>query len=954
MAGFGLGIVISLTMQSAAFCSLSSFAGAPSRCARRLITFFFAGVALAGWEAAAADEPPGIVEAPASLSVTAGGIASFRVVATGAAPLAYQWFHDAQPIPGATNAILVLDQLKVPQAGLYAAAVSNTSGRVTTASAMLEISPSTATPIVDLSFHGDARLDGEPTALLPLPDGRVLLAAGMRGALVRLLSDGRLDTTFAAGTPHEPFAAFDSGFIRQLVAQPDGKILAAGYFADYQEIARPGLVRINVDGTVDATFLPAIGSALEPSKLRPANEVFAIALQTDGKVLAHDGNHRLIRLLSDGSRDLGFSPASLNGGVCTAFALAADGRIYVAGFTPTSVARLLPDGTEDLLYPRRPIDLANGGRLFALDDGRLLVNSSKVSGPAIPGVHIIPIEYTLARWLADGSIDLTFPSTMANLLTPPARDGSVFLPQGLLINADGSKTQLNLGNLSYDNRGNTPSYLPAFAPDGRIYLTGQFSFYDGVVTSRVVRLNRVAASATVVSAAPRLLAAWSESPTVAIGDAVVFHAAAIGPGPLTYEWRQGNGSSDRTATPDYAFAPGYLNETADWSVRVLNAAGEARSQSFHVEVQPATLRVVEQPARVSLSSGREAGLHVTFAKGSVPTGEIWRRDGAVLPTTRRSDQGYPVADVVNDVAYLNFGIAGPALAGSYTVTVTNALGQTATSAPIVVTVDDNSRFVNLSTRAFVGSGDQAAVLGLVIPPGRMRSVVLRGIGPTLANFGVLNALADARLELFDSTGRRMAVNDDWTDFIPHRTFADIGAFPLAAGSRDAVIDCGLSPGAYTVRLSAPAGVTGVGLVELYESDNISERLLNLSSRVFVGPNATPAIAGFVIRGSVAKRVLVRAVGPGLTAFGVAGALADPRLEIRDAAGAVVAANDDWQEQTAAASIGAAMASAGAFSLTSGSRDAALVVSLPAGNYTALVSAANAGQGIVLLEVYELP
>ena len=897
---------------------------------------------------------PAITQSPIDVTTTAGGVASFRVTATGTAPLAYQWFHDAQPVAGATSAILVLDQLAASQAGRYFVTVGNSLGTATSSFATLFILPQTLPSIVDPTFHGDARLDGTPTAVLQLGDGRVLLAGGLQARLVRLQSDGRIDAGFATGAPNAPFAANDDGFIRQLVAQPDGRVLAAGYFADYEGIPRPGLVRLNADGTADTAFVPAIDPDPVFPKGRTSSEVLRVALQADGKILVHDGQHRLTRLLPDGRRDNGFTPTVLASGFCGSFDLAADGRIYVALFTPAVVARLMPDGSEDPTLVRRSISYDVYVRLDALSDGKLLVALGKQSSLAIPGTHVFPVDYSTMRWLTDGSADAAFSVLPTISGTPPAPDGTLFLADGTLVNPDGSTSSLNLGIPPYNNQGQPAPYLRAFAPDGRIYLAGFFSFYNGVVTSRVVRLNRVAASATVAPAAPRLLTAWSESLTVAIGDTVVLHAAAIGPGPLTYEWTGAGGVTARTPAPTYAFTPGYVIETADWTVRVLNAAGEVTSLPFHVTVVPATLRIVEQPTRVSLATGREADVHVALAHGSGAGNEIWRRNGVVLPVTRRSDLGYPAADVIDDVAHLDLGLAGPGLAGTYTVTVTNALGQTVTSAPIVVTLDDNSRFVNLSTRALVGPGEQAAILGLVIPPGEMRGMVLRGIGPTLSNFGVAGALADARLEVFNSTGRRVAANDDWTDFLPHRTFADVGAFELSAGSRDAVIDIGFSPGSYTVRLSAPPGVTGVGLIELYESDNVSDRLINVSSRVFVGPGATPAIAGFAIRGLVAKRVLVRAVGPGLGAFGVAGALVNPRLEMRDAAGALVAVNDDWQDQPAAQSVAAAAASAGAFALAPGSKDAALVVTLPAGNYTALVSAADGGNGVTLLEVYEVP
>jgi hypothetical protein len=129
--------------------------------------------------------------------------------------------------------------------------------------------------------------------------------------------------------------------------------------------------------------------------------------------------------------------------------------------------------------------------------------------------------------------------------------------------------------------------------------------------------------------------------------------------------------------------------------------------------------------------------------------------------------------------------------------------------------------------------------------------------------------------------------------------------------------------------------------------------MNFSARAFVRTNES-INAGFALRGAASKRVLLRAAGPALGALGVARALANPRLELRDETGRLVAANDDWQNQADAIGIASAFASVGAFAFGSGSRDAALVITLPAGNYSAVVTGADGEPGVALVEVYELP
>jgi hypothetical protein len=188
------------------------------------------------------------------------------------------------------------------------------------------------------------------------------------------------------------------------------------------------------------------------------------------------------------------------------------------------------------------------------------------------------------------------------------------------------------------------------------------------------------------------------------------------------------------------------------------------------------------------------------------------------------------------------------------------------------------------------------------------------------------------------------------------------AFRLPPDATDAVFSTltspRLAPGNYTVRLSDRDGGSGIGLIELYEEDDLSERLVNLSSRVFVGGGAAAAIAGFSIAGTASKRVLLRAAGPALAALGVAGVLANPKLEVRSGSGAVVAGNDDWGAPVAGGVSGPELAlvasSVGAFPFSAGSRDAALVLTLAPGNYTAIVAGADGGSGVALVEIYEVP
>ncbi len=251
---------------------------------------------------------------------------------------------------------------------------------------------------------------------------------------------------------------------------------------------------------------------------------------------------------------------------------------------------------------------------------------------------------------------------------------------------------------------------------------------------------------------------------------------------------------------------------------------------------------------------------------------------------------------------------------------------------------------NVSLRTSLNAA-QSVIVGLAVSGG-VKDVLIRAAGPALGQLGVTGAMADPRLDLFFGA-TRVGENNDWPGTLAP-TVAAAGAFAFGAGSRDAALRQTLG-GAYTVQVRGTAA--GTVLVEAYDVGRGSAaRLVNLSSRQRVGTGSDVLIAGFFVAGTGTQRVLIRAVGPGLTGFGVPGVLADPRLELFDARGAKLAENDNWD-----AALSATFAQVAAFPLASGSRDAALVATLTAGaGYTVHVSGVGGGTGEALVEVYELP
>ncbi len=307
--------------------------------------------------------------------------------------------------------------------------------------------------------------------------------------------------------------------------------------------------------------------------------------------------------------------------------------------------------------------------------------------------------------------------------------------------------------------------------------------------------------------------------------------------------------------------------------------------------------------------------------------------------------------------------AAAANAGRYSCTVSNASG-TVTSSVATLTViatSDPGRLVNISCRAMAGSGGSVLIAGFAVGGGSSSgtdTVLVRASGPALAPFGVAGALPDPHLELHNAAGI-LAANDGWAGNAQISSLASsVGAFPwVSASSHDAALVESLAAGPYSALIAGADGDTGIALAEVYDATPpgsytpASPRLINISARVQVGTGGNILIAGFVIAGSTSKTVLIRASGPALAPFGVQGVLADPQLQLNDSSG-IIAANLSWAGSPQIVSEAAAV---GAFTWNNtASHDAALLVTLPPGPYTAQVSGASGDTGIALIEVYDVP
>ena len=256
--------------------------------------------------------------------------------------------------------------------------------------------------------------------------------------------------------------------------------------------------------------------------------------------------------------------------------------------------------------------------------------------------------------------------------------------------------------------------------------------------------------------------------------------------------------------------------------------------------------------------------------------------------------------------------------------------------------------LNVSTRLDVGTGDKVAIGGIIITEGGAKRVLLRAIGPSLANFGITDPLSDPVLELHAGDGSLITSNDNWTD---SPQMADIEATGLApTNDLEPAIIATLDPGLYTAIVNGKDGGTGVGLVEAYDLDqSVASQLGNISTRGFVETGDNVMIGGFILGPDEAQNanVLMRAIGPSLTDFGVTDALADPVLELHDANGALLVDNNDWKESQQAEIEATGLQ-------PTNDLESAILMTLAPGGYTAIVAGSGGSTGVALVEIYRLP
>lgn len=630
------------------------------------------------------------------------------------------------------------------------------------------------------------------------------------------------------------------------------------------------------------------------------------------------------------------------------YAVDSAGNLYTAN--GGALTRTTPAGVTTVLLPTHTatqfpyggstqVTLTYGFTEVAVDAaGNVYASEQSVSASPLLvqiGINYYPVSYGSPSQIfrLDGAGGVT---TVVDGMSPSTK-ALVVLPTGTVIWSQVGTTIMQMTGSAVSGLGAVG--LPAQAnpldpgvvgmaldPAGRIYAVAGNTVYVGWPASH---------------SSPLTVLFQPQGKTIKYGTSLhLFAAIDAGGNPANLQWyRDGVAIAGANGLSYDATLPG------SYTLTVSNAFGAVTTRPALVDVvtvdglSVTPIPRITQPPHDALlvyNMGNPATLSVA-AVATLPLSYQWQKNGVIIPNATSASYAAGVS-------------------GKYTVVITTSAGSVVSD---VVTVTLANRLANISGRAQVDTGAKISIAGFIIEnePGATKPILVRGIGPGLAGFGVSGALAHPSLAIFDANGRLIAGNSGWNnDAAIAAASASAGAFPLAAGSADTALILNLPPGAYTAQVTGADGGTGVALAEVYDLDPSTGRLANISNRAQVGTDANVLIGGLIIGGIQSSRVLVRAVGPGLVSYGVAGVLTQPVLSIYDANGKLIAANTGWTNggSADAVAIDTAGSTAGAFRLQPGSNDCAVLLSLSPGAYTAQVTGATGSTGIALIEIYQVP
>lgn len=797
-----------------------------------------------------------------------------------------------------------------------------------------------------------------------------------RNGIARLNADYTLDRTFNP-TPN--------GAVLTLAVHPDGRIIIGGAFTTLEPVAKQPITRryvaaLTAAGTISTNFNPAATAGVYTATVLPDGS-FIIAGAFDNlladPVLYVGGDFatvggldlpRLARLTADGSTDGGFRPAP-NGAV-HALAVDADGGILVGGaFTSlsgsarTRLARYTVAGVLDAAYaPQfdgtvRALALGSAGRLYVGGD------FTTAGGSARAG---------LARLLSSGGLDTAFTAQV---------EGSVLAlavqPDGrVLLGGDFSKvngqTRRHLARLNadgtldaaFDPAPSAPVRALTARVDGSVIVGGDFTSIAGVNRARLALLKADGSLDTSLSADAnasvhaltglldgRALVGGAFTTVGSAADYLISRVGGSSSGAYSFTVASGRQSATwNLSGPAPAFASVGLSYSTNgnlWNslgAATPSADGKTWQWSGATALPADTPYLLRARAVVPASGGGTQGLvEVSWQfVNSVAAGEI--------------TVGTPSGGGTGGSGGTGGGSGSGSGSGTGSITLSGPIYSATVNATSAGYLSDFSSLLRLRA-------SEIKFVNFVISGGSARRVFIRAAGPGLSSINIADRIPSPRLEVYTSAGALWAsAAGPVSDASLVTLVTQVGALPLTNGSGDAALVTTLQPGSYVVAVWDAAGTAGAVMTEIFAADStVPAGLVAMASRATAAANTGVQSVEFTIKGTAARNVLVRALGPALATQGVTGANTNPTLILQNSTGATIASNDDWETPVAGtqtASTGAQLASVasnvGAAALATGSRDSALLVSLNPGSYTAAVTGSGSAAGITEIEVFDVP
>ncbi len=754
--------------------------------------------------------------------------------------------------------------------------------------------PHANSSVLSIAVQPDGKISagGDFTGLSP--NGGVFVT---RNRIARLEIDGRLDQTLNSNIVGPP----GSGFVLATAVQPDGKILIGGRFTTVLGAARNNIARLNTDGTLDAAFDPNANA-----------DVHAIALQADGKILV--GGNFAVAL---GQNSIGGQP-----------------RNHIARLDPTT-------GLADSFNPNVNSPNNNVRAIVAQVDGRILVGGyfTAIGGQTRNNIARLDATTGLADSFnpnANGFVYAIAVQADGKILVGGDFTGIGGQTRGRMARLDATTGLAD----SFDPNASLAVYSIAVQTDGKILAGGTFTSIGGQTRNHIARLDA----------------------TTALADS--FNPNATGGAPMGSIYSIAAQADGRILVG--GTFEGIGGQTRAHIARLDGSTGLA--DSFNPSADNQVLSIALQVDGKVLAGGyfnsMGGRLRNLFARLSNDTAAL--QDLAVARTTitwTRGGSSPQFARVTfeysnDNVNYTLLG-NGTAAGGNWTLTGLNlptgrniyirARGYHGSGSSQSISESVRNAFIprpttlgDISTRVRVQTGDNAMIGGFIITGTEPKTVIVRGIGPSLP---VPGALADPVIEVHGPSGELLATNDNWNDSLTRQQVIDSGLAPT--NDLESALWGVINPGAYTVVVRGKNDATGIGLFEVYDLDQTGDsKLANVSTRGFVGTGDNVMIGGTIIVGNDPARVLLRAIGPSLTNFGVPSALQNPNLELHDGNGALIASNDNWRTDQEAEIIATGIP-------PSNNLESAIVRDLAPGNYTAIVRGVNGTTGIAVVEAYGL-